>query len=111
MADIRRSLDKSDCSFVAPQFVAEGINVALLNYALCPAVPIDHIVMQVLRALAWLHRNARRYGFDPARIVVVSGHSAGGHLAAMTACAHFDVLSDDLPRDLVLGHAVDQRAA
>lgn len=97
-----RSLDKSDNSFIAPGFVAEGVNVALLNYALCPAVTMDAIVLQVLQALAWLHRNAGRYGFDPARIVV-GGHSAGGHLAAMAACAHFDALAPDLPRDLVKG--------
>jgi acetyl esterase/lipase len=34
-------------------------------------------------ALAWVHRHIAQHGGDPARIVV-GGHSAGGHLAAMS---------------------------
>ncbi|HLJ19386.1 MAG TPA: alpha/beta hydrolase, partial [Stellaceae bacterium] len=40
------------------------------------------IVRQNRAAVAWLHRNARDYGIDAARIHV-AGHSAGGHLTAM----------------------------
>ena len=77
-----RALDKSDHSFVAPPLVAQGIGVAVINYDLCPQVSIARIVEQCREGLAWLHREGARYGV-PARRLVVAGHSAGGHLAAM----------------------------
>ena len=42
--------------------------VVVPNYALCPAVGIEHIVLQLTRCLAWVHRHAALYGGDPARI-------------------------------------------
>lgn len=95
-----RSLDKADFSFLAPALVAAGVNVALVNYALCPAVRIDDIVMQNVHALAWLYREAGRFGYDADRIHV-GGHSAGGHLTAMMLCARFPDVAPDLPADLV----------
>jgi acetyl esterase/lipase len=77
-----RALDKRDQSFVAPPFADAGAMVVLANYALCPAVTLERIVLQLVQALAWVHRNARTHGGDPGRIVV-AGHSAGGHLATM----------------------------
>jgi arylformamidase len=97
-----RSLDKSDFSWIAPPFVAEGVAVALLNYGLAPRTSIEEIVRQVLRGLAWLHARADRYGIDPTRIFV-SGHSAGAHLTAMVMAALWPVLDPQLPADLVKG--------
>ena len=95
-----RALDKRDQSFVAPPFVDVGAMVVVPNYALCPAVSIEHIVMQMVRALAWVHRHAAEHGGDPARIVV-AGHSAGGHLAAMLLACDWRAVAPDLPSDLV----------
>jgi len=95
-----RSLDKSDFSWLAPPFVQHGVALALLNYGLAPNTPIEDMVRQQLRALAWLYRNGDRLGFDPERIVVV-GHSAGAHLTAMMMAALWPVYADDLPRSLV----------
>ncbi|MCA3238027.1 MAG: alpha/beta hydrolase [Curvibacter sp.] len=95
-----RSLDKSDHSFIAPAFKNPGACVFIPNYALCPAVTIPQITLQMVQALAWIHRHARRYGGDPARICVV-GHSAGGHLAAMLLNCCWGEVGADLPPDLV----------
>ena len=100
-----RSLDKSDFSWIAPPYVAQGISVALINYALAPAASLEDIVRQNLRALAWLYRNADRYGFNPAKIFV-TGHSAGAHLAAMMMAALWQKWQADLPADLVKGGLV-----
>jgi arylformamidase len=77
-----QAMDKSDFSFIAPEFLAAGISVAVINYALAPSVGMDEIVAQSRAALLWLVRNAGSLGIDIGRIAV-SGHSAGGHLAAM----------------------------
>jgi arylformamidase len=77
-----RAFDKSDFSFVAPAFVAQGLAVAVVNYDLCPDVSIATIADECRRAVAWLARDGAAYGADPRRIVV-GGHSAGGHLTAM----------------------------
>jgi arylformamidase len=95
-----RALDKRDQSFVAPPFVAAGAMVVVPNYALCPAVSIEHIVLQLVQALAWVHRHAAEFGGDPSRIVV-AGHSAGGHLAAMLLACDWRAVAADLPPNLV----------
>ena len=95
-----RALDKRDQSFIAPSFVQDGAMVVLPNYALCPAVSIETIVLQIVDALAWTYRHAALYGGDPKRIVV-AGHSAGGHLAAMMLSCSWSVVARDLPPMLV----------
>jgi arylformamidase len=91
-----RSLDKSDHSFVAPSFVADGATVVVPNYALCPSVTVEHIALQMVKALAWTWRHAATYGGDPSRIAV-AGHSAGAHLAAMLLSCRWKQVGDDLP--------------
>ena len=81
-----RSLDKSDHGFVAPAFLAQGIAVANVNYDLCPTVGIADIVGQMSRAVALLVRDRERLGLGTGPLVV-AGHSAGGHLAAMLHAA------------------------
>ncbi len=95
-----RALDKRDQSFVAPALVAAGAMVVVANYALCPAVTIEHITLQMVRALAWTFRHAAEFGGD-ARRIVVGGHSAGGHLAAMLLGCRWNEVARDLPPDLL----------
>lgn len=97
-----RSLDKRDFSFLAPAWVDAGVSIAVVNYDLCPAVAMDEIVRQMLRASRWLWLNADRYGIDRNRLFV-SGHSAGGHLTAMMMCALWPQLDPRLPKDLWKG--------
>ena len=77
-----RRLGKEDFSYLAPSYVKSGMNFAVLNYSLLPAVTIDVIVDQCRRSIAWLYRHARELNFD-AESIHISGHSAGAHLCAM----------------------------
>jgi arylformamidase len=95
-----RSLDKREHAFIAPSFIQAGAMVVLPNYDLCPTVRIDDIALQMVRALAWTWRHAAQHGGDPKRIVV-AGHSAGGHLAAMLLACDWKAVAPDLPADLV----------
>lgn len=79
-----RALDKDLFSFIAEPFVEQGICVAMPTYDLAPTVTLSEIVDQMAEAMRWLAAGAQRYGWCNDR-VVLSGHSAGGHLAAMMA--------------------------
>ena len=96
-----QSLDKSDFSYLAPAFLESGIAFASLNYDLAPAVPVEQMVEQVYRSLGWLHQNGSDLGIDISKLFV-SGHSAGGHLAAMTLIEGWTGRCG-LPADLVKG--------
>ncbi len=70
-------------SALAEGAVSHGLNVAIVEYTLAPEARMDRIVGEVRQAISWLHEHLGDYGADPARIYV-AGHSAGGHLTAMT---------------------------
>lgn len=95
-----RALGKRDQSFIAPPFVEAGAAVVIPDYSLCPAVTVEHIVLQMVRALTWVHRHAAAFGGD-ARRIVVAGHSAGGQLAAMMLGCRWTEVAPDLPAHLV----------
>jgi arylformamidase len=95
-----RALDKGDFSFVANPFIAQGFAVAVANYDLCPDVSIGAIVDECRRAVAWVIRDGAAHGATPDR-VVVGGHSAGGHLAAMLFTS--DWTAWGLSRDPIAG--------
>lgn len=73
---------KETFSFLAAGPLAHGIHVALIGYTLAPEKTLAGIVDEVHDALVWLERHVADYGGDPQRLLV-SGWSAGGHLAAM----------------------------
>lgn len=97
-----RSLDKHDFSFLVPAFFEAGVAVAMPNYGLAPTTSIEEMVRQMLRALAWLYRTGPQLGID-VKHVVVAGHSAGAHLAAMMLAADWPRWAPDLPPDLLCG--------
>jgi len=97
-----RSLDKKQHSFVAAPFVNAGAAVATINYSLCPAVKVEDIVLQCLKAAAWLYRNTAEVG-APRNRIFVAGHSAGGHLTAMCLAAQWPRYSRGLPEKVMQG--------
>lgn len=97
-----RSLDKRDFSFLATELVKRGVTVAMTNYALCPAVKVEDIVLQQLQACAWLWRNGRNFG-APRGSLFLAGHSAGGQLVAMMMSAIWPLVAPDLPSKVVCG--------
>ena len=74
------SFSKFETSFVAEGFVAQGLSVALLNYALCPEVKIGDIRASCAKAFVQLY--SKVLSVAERKAVIVTGHSAGGHLAA-----------------------------
>src|SRR3981081_1760826 len=62
--------------------MAHGINVALFGYTLAPDATLDEIVAEIHQGIDFLIEQLPALGGNASRIVV-SGWSAGGHLASM----------------------------
>lgn len=92
--------DKTPFCFLAEQLVPAGAAFANIEYALCPDVSLTELTDQIRRAVAYLWREAARLGYDRDRIVV-SGHSAGGHLTAMMMATDWPSFGNDLPAQIV----------
>jgi acetyl esterase/lipase len=62
----------------------QGVGVVVCNYRLSPGVKHPEHIRDVARAFAWTSKNIKKYGGRSDQIFV-SGHSAGGQLAALLA--------------------------
>ena len=76
--------EKEPNAFIAEGLLAHDLNVALIEYTLAPAVTISAIVAEIRASIAWLVARLQPE-LGASRRLVVSGHSAGGHLTAMAA--------------------------
>lgn len=94
-----RALSKQDSAMMAGTLAGRGIATVAVDYALAPAVSLAEIVRQVRAAVAFIWHHGRDYGLDRDRIMV-SGSSAGGHLAA-AVLAHGWQEAAGLPQDLI----------
>ena len=81
-----QSRDKSGFRFIAPAFAECGLNVALVNYPLCPDVSLAELVQSCGMAPAAVAAHAAVSGGN-AGPLVATGHSAGGHIAIELALA------------------------
>jgi len=70
--------------YAALKYVQHGFVVANVEYRLAKAATAPAAVTDVLKAAQWFHKNAGKYHVDTKRIIV-TGDSAGGHLALMVA--------------------------
>jgi acetyl esterase/lipase len=63
---------------------ARGWVCVAINYRLSPRDPFPAHIVDVKRAIAWIHEHIAEYGGDPG-FVAITGGSAGGHLTALAA--------------------------
>ncbi len=70
-----QALDKSFFSHMAKGLNAQGFDVAIANYTLCPDATISEIIAEMQALAAHL---SKTHG----KPLLVYGHSAGGHLSA-----------------------------
>jgi acetyl esterase/lipase len=76
-----RSGDRSIYPGLGNRFAKEGIGVVVPSYRLMPGAPHPAQIEDAAAAVEWTLKNIAQHGGDLKR-VWVSGHSAGGHLAA-----------------------------
>jgi arylformamidase len=75
---------KEWCGFMAPALAARGVALAAPTYRLVPEHRFPVFMQDALQAVAAIVARVADYGGNPKR-VFVAGHSAGGHIAAMSA--------------------------
>jgi arylformamidase len=98
-----RALLAKDFAYPAEMFVNAGAHFVVLDFNNVIETGGNLMTMadQLRRAVIWLWKNAENFGGDPERIYV-SGHSSGGHLAAVLLTTDFlDVF--DLPPNIIKG--------
>ncbi len=66
-------------------FVKNGWVFVSIDYRMLPEAPVSTQADDVAAAYRWVRKHIGEYGGDASRIVV-SGHSAGCHLTALTGC-------------------------
>lgn len=76
-----RELNQAYCMYLASQ----GWAVMGMSYRLLPEVDLREQIQDVFASFHWLERHAGTYGLDLDRLCL-TGDSAGGHLAGLTAC-------------------------
>ncbi|VTU39612.1 acetyl esterase [Variovorax sp. PBL-H6] len=79
-----QSRDKSTFRFIAPAYTAAGLNVALVNYPLCPTVSLPELIEAVQACIPAIRARAAADQAESLPLVL-SGHSAGAHIAAELA--------------------------
>jgi arylformamidase len=95
-----RAMDPSFHSHMARGLNERGFAVAVVGYDLVPIVTIADIIEQVRRACAFLWQRFERR-------LLVTGHSAGGHLTAAMVATDWQKLWPKAPSDLVpAGYAI-----
>jgi acetyl esterase/lipase len=79
--------NKTFYRFVGAALAQLGYVTILPNYRVYPQVRFPAFLDDAARAVLWVEQHAADYGGDSHRIVLM-GHSAGAHMAAMLAVNH-----------------------
>jgi acetyl esterase/lipase len=66
------------------RMAARGWICVAMNYRLAPKHPFPAQIVDVKKAIAWTREHIAEYGGDPSYLVITGG-SAGGHLASLAA--------------------------
>ncbi|HTC00283.1 MAG TPA: alpha/beta hydrolase [Ferruginibacter sp.] len=84
---------KSLYNFFGNRFARKGIVTVIIDYPLSPTANYNEMAIASATSVKWVKENIAKYGGNPDRIFI-SGHSAGGHLAALISIDnnYFDTL-------------------
>ena len=113
--------DKAAMQQKPQAFVDKGFVLVSVNYRLVPAVTVKDIMADLAKSVRWVRDHAAEHRGDPNSLIIM-GHSAGAHLAALLCtddrhlkatgvpmtslkgCVPLDVSAYDIPKRI---HDVD----
>ena len=73
---------KGQYNIIGSHWAKKDIVMVIIDYPLSPTANYKEMASASAKSIKWVKNNIAKYGGDPQRIFV-SGHSAGGHLAAL----------------------------
>jgi arylformamidase len=97
-----QELTSSDSLFPSQSCLERGWGFAAIDHTLAPEASLDQIVGECCLAVSTLVAQAEALGFDASRLIL-TGSSAGAHLAAMVATNRGDTRTDIAGLVLVSG--------
>ena len=97
-----RNGQRSQYRFVGDTLARRGIVTVIPDYRLYPDVQFPLFVEDGAKAVAWVRDHIAAYGGDPDRIVL-AGHSAGAHIAALLALDDGYLQSENVDRRAIRG--------
>lgn len=71
-------------SFFGTRWARKDVVTVVVDYPKSPKAGYDEMAIDVAKAVKWVKENIKNYRGNPDKIFI-SGHSAGGHLAALVA--------------------------
>jgi len=74
--------EKSLYNFLGNRMARKDVVTVVIDYPKSPQSNYDEMATDAAKAVKWVKENIAQYGGNPDKIFV-SGHSAGGHLAAL----------------------------
>jgi arylformamidase len=97
-----RQGDKQGVQQKPQAFVDKGFVFVATNYRFVPNVTVKEMTSDVAKAIRWTHDHAKEFGGDPNSIIVM-GHSAGAHLAALVCTDDRYLKAEGLPLSIIKG--------
>ncbi len=96
--------DKKTYSFFGRNFAKKGIVTVVVGYTLSPKANYDDMAKQIAAAVQWTKNNIEEYNGNPNKIFL-TGHSAGGHLIALSTMNPKYGVKDNTVSGLILNDA------
>jgi acetyl esterase/lipase len=97
-----RKGDKGGVGRKPEAFAERGCVLVSTNYRFYPNVTVKEMTADIAKAIRWVHDHADDFGGDPSRIIVM-GHSAGAHLAALVCTDESYLQAEGLPLSIIKG--------
>ncbi|MES2782736.1 MAG: alpha/beta hydrolase [Pseudomonadota bacterium] len=97
-----RDGERDGYGFLGRAFAARGFVTVIADYRKAPTVRFPAFVEDTADAIAWVHGNIAKHDGDARRIFLM-GHSAGAHIAMMTALDPQWLAANNLKPDVIKG--------
>ena len=94
--------EREGYGFLGRAFAARGFVTVIADYRMAPSVRFPAFVQDTASAIAWVHANIAKHNGDADRIFVM-GHSAGAHIAMMTALDPQWLAANNLAPNVIKG--------